>query len=537
MAHGRNGIGPWVAALTVLAAMVGCTPLLPYRTEKPAISLTRQITENRSADCALPAGADENNVSGAVSQACEHRIREDADRYHLYFTEFDDQGWAYPAARPVYGDASDQIGIFVEEMQELLRNPQERISIVVFAHGWKHNAAAGDGNVKTFRKLLQDLATLEQVGSRCPRRVIGMYVGWRGDAVTVEPFKELSFWNRKETAQRVAQGDVRVLFSHLRALQDNANIEWNRKTEAARSVAVRASQSSAVGEAVQESPDPCEKRLRLSTAGHSFGGLIVYTSIAQALIRDVVDLQHAEQLQLALPEKDRVRPVLQREGDLVVVVNPAIEATRLEPLYRAVVEARQPRYHTPIFVSITSTDDWATKDVFPIGRWLSTRFDKYPAGSELNEKEANLFTFGHSQGFVTHDLAVLANTASQGVQADAPCAGWSPEVSYAERLRIEQVNLERFRSRLQANQGDGRSVIARTFCGLDTMQLTARKSAEAWVGNSAIWNVSTSKPIVNDHNDFDNPRLLEVLRQLYLEADDRSFSSVRVKRSTDAQNK
>jgi hypothetical protein len=267
--------------------------------------------------------------------------------------------------------------------------------------------------------------------------------------------------------------------------------------------------------------------MRLSTAGHSFGGLIVYTSIAQALIRDVVELGHAEALQAELSPEQRVRPVLQREGDLVVVINPAIEATRLEPLQRAVVEAKLPHYHTPIFVSITSKDDVATRRAFPVGRWLGTRFDKYPEDSPIDEREANLHTFGHADSFVTHELGVFTPGASSTNLMEVPCAGWSKDSPFEDRLRIEQRNLDGFREKLTGLQNNGATIVSRTFCGLQTMALRARAGTEAWAGNLPVWNISTVDPIVKDHNDFDNPLLLEFLRQLYIEAEDRDLARLR----------
>jgi hypothetical protein len=35
--------------------------------------------------------------------------------------------------------------------------------------------------------------------------------------------------------------------------------------------------------------------------------------------------------------------------------------------------------------------------------------------------------------------------------------------------------------------------------------------------NTPIWNISTKKPIVNDHGDIENIRLIEFLRQIYLD--------------------
>jgi hypothetical protein len=501
----------------LLPVLLGaCAPLQAYRTEAPGTALAT------ATPCTIVDDSDAVASTGLVASECASRIREDSDRYRLYFAEFDDQGWTYPESAS-YGSASKQSEILVADLLKLLEDPAERLSIVVFAHGWKHTAATADTNVRAFRRLLSDLAAVEKSSvANCPRRIIGVYVGWRGAASTLgDPLENLTFWNRKEAAQRVAQGDVRVLFSHLRTIQDNANDQWNDAITLSRKAVAQNSQAP-TGRVPGVDVDPCLKRVRLSFAGHSFGGGIIYTSIAQALIRDVVELGHAEAAQQALPAGQRVRPILQREGDLVVVVNPAIEATRFEPLYRAVTEARLPHYHTPIFVGITSTEDRATKEAFPVGRWLSTRFDKYPEESVVSERSANQRTFGQADEFLTHDLSALPLPAGSG-----NCSGWLPTSPLADRLAVEERVLGGFRAALERLEFDGSTLTQREFCGLQTLRLTTRSP---WAGNSPVWNVQTHTPVVRDHNDFENPLLLDLLRQLYIEAEDRSLVRLRAGR-------
>jgi hypothetical protein len=45
---------------------------------------------------------------------------------------------------------------------------QEQL-LVVFVHGWKHSAQAGDGNIDTNRKGLRGLSELETGATRRPR--------------------------------------------------------------------------------------------------------------------------------------------------------------------------------------------------------------------------------------------------------------------------------------------------------------------------------------------------------------------------------
>lgn len=516
--------------VSLVLFVVGCTLLAPQRTKTPAMPFSEAIRLNAPAPC-LPQLSQDGSRGGKVARVCADLIREDAGAYTLFFAEFDDQGWSYPKE---YGAASEQMQHITDSMEILLQDPKEDLSVVVFAHGWKHNAASEDDNVKTFRELLFDLASLEEVaGNNCPRRVIGIYIGWRGAATTLGPVENLTFWNRKETAERIAQGDVRLLFARLRASQDFANRNWLAATQEVRRKTIASEPKDHVQIRAKEALTPisvCGKKMRLFTAGHSFGGLIVYTSIAQALVRDVADLAYVEakQKEKSVPAAERDTPLLEREGDLVVVINPAIEATRLEPLYRAASEADLPRYHTPIFAAITSENDWATRRAFPVGRFLSTTFDKYTDSAERSQREANLYSFGHADSFVTHDL-VLRERVPEASRAPTWCLEYiKGKTTFEERINSENQNLELFRRQLAAENGDATKIKARSFCGWQQMQLVSREPVLKWSGNSPIWNISTSDPIIKDHNDFNNPLLLQMLRQLYLETDDRERMRVQM---------
>src|SRR5215472_8482493 len=122
-------------------------------------------------------------------------ILEVATNYTLGFVEFDDQGWLYGTTGT---NNQLQIDLVSKSIQsEMATNP---LLIVVFVHGWKHNASGDDGNVEMFHSILERLGRLEHARSAKEkanhRRVFGVYVGWRGLSATWEPFKEMSFFSR-----------------------------------------------------------------------------------------------------------------------------------------------------------------------------------------------------------------------------------------------------------------------------------------------------------------------------------------------------
>ncbi len=187
-------------------------------------------------------------------------------------------------------------------------------------HGWKHSAEFDDIDVRNFRDVV-----LRAFADQHPERyTLGMYIGWRGQSVSLPGLDSVTFYDRKFTAEHVARGSFREVISRLRALQNRA------------------------------SPGPQKQRVHVTLAGHSFGGLILFNAIAESLMDSLVRASATEP----------ARPIV----DLVVLLNPAFEASRFEPLFQ--VAKHKSTAHTgeelPILVSITSSTDNATRLAFPV---------------------------------------------------------------------------------------------------------------------------------------------------------------------------
>ncbi|MDB5851012.1 MAG: esterase/lipase/thioesterase family lipase, partial [Rhodoferax sp.] len=123
--------------------------------------------------------------------------------------------------------------------------------------------------------------------------------------------------------------------------------------------------------------------------------------------------------------------------DVAVLLNPAFEATRFEPLFQAAKRREKnpkripwPEGQHPLLVSITSEGDWATKIAFPLGRTVNSLFQKetwidqdeaenLPEwSSERVEKQGNTHTVGHLPRYRTHTLTL----SGSGATAQAQCA-------------------------------------------------------------------------------------------------------------------
>lgn len=489
--------------------LASCTPLAPYRT-----------VEDPSANC-QPGNTRDNPQSdsfGAVDPRCDRLVEEVAPKsaegkggYELHFVEFDDQGELFPDIGQ-NGVAATQMERFLARVRS---NPVDTpTSIVVFVHGWKHNAQSADSNVRWFRAMLDKISIVESK-TNCPRHVVGLYAAWRGDATPLPDLgKDATFWTRKKTAGRVADGQVRELLGRLRAIQDIRNARWNGLVETSRRNPDALSSSGA--------NLACAKAIRLTIVGHSFGGLIVYNALSPSLIRDVSDLN--ERIRDA--PSASVDPVLSREGDLIVTINPAVEAAAFVPLSRAARAARPRSYHAPVFVSITSADDDATGIAFPAARFFNTLLNKYPAGAD-GERTAALDTIGHDQDLIDYRLDTLSalnrDRPATPLVADPVCESLRGAPDFSTRFVAEMRRLDDFSAALRTAPDANRleTFFPRQFCihaSSPSDDVAIALAPRTGVNlNSPVWNVYTAAPVLDSHSDLLNPLLIDFLRQLYEE--------------------
>src|SRR5262249_7655368 len=134
-----------------------------------------------------------------------------------------------------------QIQFIIDRLERLSAQPSPTkastgeysgLSILVYVHGWKHNAEVDDDDVETFRKTLRTLSIVEQARANVntrklgrptlPRRTVGIYVGWRGTSL-LWYLKHLTFYDRMTVARNVAIGQSRHLFMLLKGFQAREN--------------------------------------------------------------------------------------------------------------------------------------------------------------------------------------------------------------------------------------------------------------------------------------------------------------------------
>lgn len=269
------------------------------------------------------------------------------------FIEFDDLGFQK--------DRSAVDNVF-KNIRTLNENAgADPLLLVVFIHGWHHNAKPDDTNVTTFKRFLQNLQHEEniQTVSIHKRKVVGVYIGWRGES-NESVLNPLTYRSRKSAGLRVGQYGLQEVLAEL------AKIRKSKQSN------------------------------RLVSIGHSFGGGVLYSSVMQNLVENVVLAQKEGSNQLGTINKVY--------GDLVILVNPALEAARVEVLNRRLSNIKFADCQPLVFASFTSEYDKALSDVFPLGQKLFFYDDKKIA---LQGDHEDLVTtpYGNAPSFRTNELS------------------------------------------------------------------------------------------------------------------------------------
>ena len=361
--------------------------------------------------------------------------------YSLGFVEIDDQGQMRDRR---------QMDALLDSLYQ--RAGKESLLLTVFVHGWHHNAKPGDKNIENFKNNLAMLSAIEhkRSGTGEPRRVAGIYVGWRGESIDVPPFNYLTFWDRKNTAQDVGYLGISELLVKLEEIANVNNVIH---------------------------PD---RKSRLVIIGHSFGGAVVFSATSQILASRFVDSK----------EGKTYTGNAGGFGDLVVLLNPAFEALRYAPFYD-MAQARCSYFpnQKPRLVVLTSEADDATGILFPLGRIFSTVFETHDdierndCGFKLtlDEGEADRHTIGHYQSLISHTLTPLSE------QKDLKVA------------RYDNID------NIWNTQTSGGSTAFGSTVLTHLNKTTPR---------NPYLNIRVDEEIIHDHNDVFNEKVMEFIRLL-----------------------
>lgn len=438
-----------LSILVLIGAVVltACVPLRPFRTktiELPSGQAARDLV------CA----AEAPNTSDDRC-AFERRTYQGPDgwtgEYLFASVEFDDQGWFWDRR---------QMEVLLRQLYE---DEDQEYLIFAHAHGWQHNADACDNNVICLQRLLERMDISEkhfaEEGPRLakkydlpesyqqprkPRKIVGVYISWRGKSGSIPRVRAATFWNRKRVGNRVGIGSVTELLMRLNDFRRYKNPR--RETD----------------------------RTQLVISGHSFGGQVIYRAIAPSLIERAgfmdepqIRLQRVtdaiergetspEVLQKLLEEdlqkfqetsRDYGYSTANSIGDLVVLVNPAFEGSAYESLQFTATNRCYPGRQRPSMLVVTSTADSATRRVFPLGRALSNSLTDTRSDCKQDQRRAIFHTVGHLDRYKTHDL-LFKDAARDMTEEETPEEARNPadegcDCPYLKRT--DQLDIENMR--------------------------------------------------------------------------------------------
>ncbi len=270
----------------------------------------------------------ETSIAKLQDPSEQRKVAEASIERHPAFTlgivEFNDEGLAWSRV---------QRSAVLAMLRE--KGNQNGALIVVFVHGWKHNATVCDDNVACFRRVLAGLAQVEATKPQNRRAVIGVYVGWRGLSYCREPARTLSVWSRKRVGEKLGESQGREFLREVLRIYKDFKRDHDDT--------------------------------RLVVAGHSLGAGVVYSAfgplVTQAL-NDALDNRTGSQIEPIDHAGDIPLP------DLVVLANPAFEAELYKRTQRDL--EKMERLHLqfapgqlPLLLTVSSESDMATHRIFP----------------------------------------------------------------------------------------------------------------------------------------------------------------------------
>lgn len=325
-------------AMLLLLLFAGChVPLRSYRLSPfhPAIQVpvpTNDLSGTR------PENSPAKDCVNASSPIC------------LAFIEVDDMGELFDKVE------LDTALSLIRQTNSLAKSEAGEADpiVITFVHGWKNNASLTNDNVAGFSAALQEVYRR----SGKTHHVIGIYIGWRGDLVRsyLPVSRQFSYFNREATAVRVPGATLSSALTQIAA----------RTHENSRALAI--------------------------FIGHSFGGLLLERALSEATASQIAEatISSQEAATKAQSGVEANRETLAAElavnsrADLVIFINPAGAATeakqmldfltynkyRYQPTGGQDAENASADIDRPLFVSLTSTADMATKLAMPIGHGL-----------------------------------------------------------------------------------------------------------------------------------------------------------------------
>jgi hypothetical protein len=437
-----------VSSVLVLSLLCACTPKAQLRGTGPSDRLIdlRTLAASRQGD--------------PVREEVARRSIERYKGFTLGVIELSDDGHVKDEVQ------KEQVFRMVREIAG-----ENGATVLTFVHGWHHSADVCDSNLACFRNVLQGISDDPDRVNKGP--VIGIYLGWRGDSCSIQKLQGLTFYNRKRTAHRIGENAGSKLLLELAGLIDEINTDLDQKRS--------------------------RGFVTMVTAGHSFGGALVFSAVENALVSEWNGRDGVGPLADGTGTKAPRREL----GDLVLLINPAFEASRYRLFDQDLALPGRYAPECPVLVTVASQGDSAVGLAFPAGRFLWLLW--HP--SHWRHFKAELTGAGHYGPQWTHSL--IYSGKPDTVDEDpgtCSCPFPSPEELRGLRTALPEA--------LPSTSEPCAALRALDANGLQSALPSGIKLQEVrkiWDKSSPYLVMSTNANLIPGHNDIYNDNFVRFL--------------------------
>ena len=159
--------------------------------------------------------------------------------------------------------------------------------------------------------------------------------------------------------------------------------------------------------ACEQAPPSPKNFMGLISMGHSFGAQVLLRAVNGSMEDRLQHLNpqpaYLRTAQPATPDPS-VEHSLTGMGDLIVLINPAAEASQYHRLHMLSRGLTYSQFQSPVMLVLSSENDWARHRLFTFGRWLGEIFTGKPRKNDEVERTVERQALGVFPGHITHQL-------------------------------------------------------------------------------------------------------------------------------------
>jgi hypothetical protein len=427
----------------------------------------------------------------AVQISMEHQSIEKYQDFSLGIIEISDEGGVNRKQR-------DEVIDWIEGETE-----GKPGLLVILAHGWHHGARTCDRDLCCFRSVL---AELKKSGAGGGGPVIGLYLGWRGESLPYSGWNVATIWDRKRVAERIGRTTVKEI---LLEIEDRV---WSENED-----------------------------LVMVTVGHSLGGAMVYQAMKGRLTGNISDIElgKVRSFRVVRTEESRVEAFDRGQkarragfGELVVLVNPAIEASEYQIFDNDLKDKRfdgasrkelvdelkpydkqldYPDSQLPILITLASEADTAVGRIFPVARSIQAVVNPRLFGRRYRTG------LGHYAPQITHRLEAPPGERPPREVVSNGC-GCPKGTDGLDKIPPFTLDVSSNVPLSAPAAVIGRDDQGREF----RFGVTAARHERGWDPRSPYLVVETDKNVIGEHSDIFNPTVVAFLRS-YINAYDLEY--------------